>query len=118
MATTILITFFVFLLAIDEIAAPLHHLPGFIVGPSCLQYDVLLRIFPVSRTGLLPGVPASGTRYSHGTGQNGPKMASKGPFDPPKGSRAKEVIFNRFRAQVGLHRGPSKGNRAQMGQNG
>ena len=30
----------------------------------------------------------SGTQYSHITGQNGPNMAQKGMFDPPKGSGA------------------------------
>ena len=32
--------------------------------------------------------PVFGTRYSHRTGQNGPGMAPKGPFDPPRGSGA------------------------------
>ena len=29
--------------------------------------------------------PLRGTRYSRSTGQTGPELAQKGPFDPPEG---------------------------------
>ena len=51
--------------------------------------------------------PLSGTRHSHRTRQNGPKMASKGPFDTPKGSGAC-CDRSYFRLVLGPCRTPSR----------
>ena len=63
--------------------------------------------------------PVSGTRYSHRTGQSGPKTAQKGPFDPPKGSRATlESFLTGLGPMLDSITVPRPGrNWAKMGQN-